>query len=219
MVAAALWTTVIAPAEAQTGARGAGDASVDRHVVKGTVVFPESVEPTAPFVAIRAERDLLWLDLRPMASPPQPMRAGDRIVADAYPTTRVDVLVPVEIRKAAESPSAAPRVAVPSDPLDGAWSGNWVDPRDGRQRPAELIIIPGRRPSAVVGQLTLLGGARAWTARYEGISRDGAARFELPEGGAVEVSRAGPDRLTGEFTAPGGPLPAPAGSLDLTRVR
>jgi hypothetical protein len=212
-----LYAVVVSAAAAQTGRQGTRDAWVDRQAVYGTVVFPESVDPTPSFVGIRSERGLVWLDLRPMASPPQPM--GDRIVADAYPTTRADVLIPVEISKAGDQPSAAPRPATSATPLAGAWSGHWVDARDGRQRPAEMIIMPGRGTSAVVAQLTLLGGARAWTARYNGVAADGAARFALPEGGTIVVRRAGEDHLTGEFAAPGGSLPAPAGSLDLSRVR
>jgi hypothetical protein len=205
------------PAGARTGPQ---DAQVERRVVEGIVIFPESVGPAVPFVAIRSGRGLVWLDLRPMASPPPPLRAGDRIVADAYPTTRGDVLIPVEIRTGGgDQASAAPRPVTAADPLAGAWSGHWVDSRDGRRRAAELIILPGREASSVVGQLTLLRGARAWTARYAGVAADGAARFELPEGGQIVVRGAGEDRLTGEFAAPGGSLPAPAGSLELSRMR
>src|SRR5687768_15098923 len=182
------------PALAQAPSATPDDGGINRRMIDGTVVFPSEVFRDDPFIAVRT-----------------------------------DVLIPVEIRRAGTAsdddtsqPAAAPhpaRAAIPDGGLGGAWSGHWTDERDGRRRPAELIITAGRDPSQLIGQLTLMGGARTWTARYEGTATEGGARFPLPGGGMITVHRTADDRLTGEFSAPAGPLPAQTGALDLSRVR
>jgi hypothetical protein len=182
---------------------------------------------------VRAGAAVVWLAVTlpvPLALAQAPSVAGDdggvdrRVIegtilfpSDVFPDDPfIAVRTPAGLVAAAPQPA---RAATETGGLGGAWSGHWIDERDGRQRPAELIITGGLDGSRVVGQLTLLGGARTWTARYEGAITDGVVRFPLPAGGALVVRRADADHLTGEFTAPGGPLPAPAGTLDLNRVR
>jgi hypothetical protein len=69
-----------------------------------------------------------------------------------------------------------------------------------------------------VGQFTLLNGGHVWTARRDGAVVGAAARFELLGGGEIVLRQVAPNRLTGEFAAAAGYLPAPRGSIELQRI-
>jgi hypothetical protein len=105
----------------------------------------------------------------------------------------------------------------------GAWNGQWAGPA-GAQGMVELVLAraPGR--DAVVGQFTFLSGGTSRTLRYEGQVEDGILKFELVGDGRIvlEPRTAVPPgaavTLRGDWVDARGALPAPRGTLDLSRV-
>jgi hypothetical protein len=88
----------------------------------------------------------------------------------------------------------------------------------------ELVLAraPGR--DAVVGQFTFLSGGTSRTLRYEGQVEDGILKFELVGDGRIvleprtAVTPGAAATLHGDWVDARGALPAPRGTLDLSRV-
>lgn len=131
----------------------------------------------------------------------------------------VVLLLFVVVSPAESDERTTARTSSSDDTLVGAWQGRWVAAERGVPKSAELIVVPGTKPGTVVGQFTLLDGGHAWTARRDGLVVGDTMAFELLGGGEIVLRRAGPARLTGEFTAATGHFPAVNGSMDLVRAR
>jgi hypothetical protein len=110
-------------------------------------------------------------------------------------------------------------------PLVGAWNGQWTTPTGvGTQGAVELVLarVPGR--DAVLGHFTFMAGGTPRTFRYEGRLDDGVLRFPLVGEGRIllaprAAARPGTaDVLQGEWVDAAGVLPAPSGTLQLSRV-
>lgn len=107
----------------------------------------------------------------------------------------------------------------------GAWSGHWAGEGSPGRGSAELVLarVPGR--DSVVGQFTFVSGGAVRSLRYEGRIEDGALRFPLVGDGRIVLepraaSRPGTaQRLRGEWTDDRGALPAPRGTIELSRVK
>lgn len=123
--------------------------------------------------------------------------------------------------------SAGGAEAVPlvsASALVGAWNGEWMAPSDAAQGMVELVLTraPGR--DSVLGQFTFLTGAISRTVRYEGRVENGTLRFQLVGEGRIvleprEATRpGGAARLQGEWVDTRGALPAPHGTLQLSRT-
>ena len=117
--------------------------------------------------------------------------------------------------------------APPADaaPLVGAWNGHWTAPSGiGTEGAVELMLarVPGR--DSVLGHFTFVAGGKPRTFRYEGRLDNGVLRFPLVGEGRIllaprEAARPGTaDVLQGEWVDAGGVLPAPSGTLQLSRV-
>ena len=108
--------------------------------------------------------------------------------------------------------------------LVGAWSGEWTAPTGQAHGPVELVLarVPGK--DGVVGQFTFLTGGLSRTLRYEGRLEDGRLRFPLVGEGHVVLepqaaARPGTaEALHGEWVDSRGALPAPRGTLHLSRA-
>jgi hypothetical protein len=117
--------------------------------------------------------------------------------------------------------------AAPTDvtPLVGAWNGQWTAPAGVHTKGAvELVLarVPGR--DTVLGHFTFMAGGPPRTFRYEGRLDNGVLQFPLVgEGRILLAPRAAArpataDVLQGEWVDAAGVLPAPSGTLQLSRV-
>jgi hypothetical protein len=122
-----------------------------------------------------------------------------------------------------EAADAAPPAA--ATPLVGAWSGQWTAPTAvGTHGAVELVLagLPGR--DAVLGHFTFVAGGKSRTFRYEGRVENGVLRFPLVGEGRILLAApeaTGPgtaEMLQGEWVDARGVLPAPSGTLQLSRA-
>ncbi len=118
------------------------------------------------------------------------------------------------------APAAAARSAV----LTGAWSGEWSGPTASARGPMELVLAGAPGGDGMIGQFTFVTGGVSRTLRYEGHFENGVLRFPLvgeghlvlrPQAVAVRLGEA--RALQGEWMDARGALPAPRGSLRLSR--
>ena len=117
--------------------------------------------------------------------------------------------------------TAAPAASAAA--LVGAWNGEWSGTTATARGPVELVLagVPGH--DAVIGQFTFVTGGLSRTLRYEGRLEDGVLRFPLVGEGELllrprEAARPGAaEALQGEWVDARGALPAPRGSLRLSR--
>lgn len=110
-------------------------------------------------------------------------------------------------------------------PLVGAWNGQWTVPTEvGTKGAVELVLarVPGR--DTVLGHFTFMAGGTPRTFRYEGHLDDGVLRFPLVGEGRILLAPRAAARpgtaelLQGEWVDAAGVLPAPSGTLQLSRV-
>ena len=145
----------------------------------------------------------------------------------AFKTTLVLVTLALVARCQSPHVSAGGAEAVPlvsASALVGAWNGEWMVSPGVAQGMVELVLTraPGR--DSVLGQFTFLTGAVSRTVRYEGRVENGTLRFPLVGEGRIvleprEAARpGGAARLQGEWVDTRGALPAPHGTLQLSRT-
>jgi hypothetical protein len=111
-----------------------------------------------------------------------------------------------------------------TETLLGMWSGRWASEAPAGNGSADLVVarIPGN--DVVVGQFTFLVGGRARSLRYEGKIADGTLRFPLVGDGYIELRAAAAGQpssagaLHGRWKDDRGALPAPLGTIELSRM-
>jgi hypothetical protein len=116
---------------------------------------------------------------------------------------------------------------VPSaETLLGTWNGRWAA-ASGTSAQDDVELIVARVPGGgnLIGQFTFVVGGTSRTARYVGSLENGVLRFPLIGDGRI-VLHAAPSpspgstlALEGEWVDRRGALPAPAGRIELRRVR
>lgn len=108
--------------------------------------------------------------------------------------------------------------------LVGAGNGSWSGATGPGNGTVELVLarVPGR--DTVLGQFTFVTGGTSRTLRYEGRLQDGRLQFPLVGEGRIvlepkeTVRPSSAATLQGEWVDARGALPAPSGTLRLTRL-